>query len=220
MNSRNVWLWVVLAAIGGLVLWKRKEIAGGAASAATAITTEAKQVGQAFINLKNAITSKFGLERVKEREGWRERAYKDIFGYWTIGFGHLVQPNEMALYVGTPITIKGEPRGGIIITKEQGEAILRKDIAWAEKLVRDYVKVPLTQEQFDGLASFAFNVGPGRKGVKDGFIVLKNGNTPTFLKKLNAGDYKGAAASMKQWTNGGVPGLVARRAEETGPLVV
>ena len=82
---------------------------------------------------------------------------------------------------------------------------LREDLRAAERAVRHLVDVPLTQMQFDALASFVFNVGPAAFG------------NSTLLRLLNAGDAAGAAGQFKRWNRGAdgvLPGLVTRRAAE------
>jgi lysozyme len=74
--------------------------------------------------------------------------------------------------------------------------------------------VPLTQGQFDALVSFTFNMGPGGRGVKDGFATLANGNPPTLRRKLDAGDYDGAATEFAKWANPPLLGIRIRRARE------
>ena len=133
--------------------------------------------------------SQSGLNHIKSHEGLRTTAYRDPVGVLTIGYGHTgpdVKPGQK-------------------ITEAQAEALLRKDVAWAENAVRKNVKVPLTQGQFDALTSFTFNCGAG--------ALQKS----TLLKKLNAGDYAGAQAEFGKWVHGGgkvLPGLVRRRNEE------
>jgi lysozyme len=71
--------------------------------------------------------------------------------------------------------------------------------------VKRLVKVPLAQGQFDALVSFSFNVGLGALG------------SSTLLRKLNAGDYRGAAAEFPRWNKAGgkvYEGLTRRRAAE------
>lgn len=89
---------------------------------------------------------------------------------------------------------------------------------YAENLVQEHVKVALTQCQFDALVSIVFNVGPGAKGEKDGIIFLASGQSSTLLRKLNAGDYAGAADEFPKWCLGAsgtlLGGLVTRRTRE------
>ncbi|HEU0132697.1 MAG TPA: glycoside hydrolase family protein [Mycobacteriales bacterium] len=139
-----------------------------------------------------------GLKRIAAYEGWRAQLYEDVAHHATIGYGHLV-------HLG-PIT--AADRSGPFgkgITQAQGLALLRQDAQRMVDAVRAKVTVPLNQDQFDALVSFAFNVGAGAFAGS------------TLLKKLNAGDYAGAADAFGMWTKSGgkvVAGLVRRRAEE------
>lgn len=134
--------------------------------------------------------SKNILDFIASHEGFRSKIYKDPYGYDTIGYGHLLKEGEHEIF-----------KNGI--TKEQALELLKKDIYDAEKSVNLSVKVPLTQNQFDALVSFTFNVGSG------------NLRKSTLLKKLNEGDYRGAADQFLRWIgNPPLPGLQRRRAEE------
>jgi GH24 family phage-related lysozyme (muramidase) len=65
--------------------------------------------------------------------------------------------------------------------------------------------VPLTQNRFDALISFTYNLGGSALA------------SSTLLKKLNAKDYKGAAAEFPKWNKAGgkvVSGLTKRRDAE------
>lgn len=132
-----------------------------------------------------------GIALVKEFEGLKLKSYKDVVGKWTIGYGHLILPGEVFT---TPITEK------------QAEDILRKDLKVAEDAVNKLVKVPLTQNQFDALVSFTFNLGAG------------NLQSSTLLKMLNASNYAGAAQQFLRWNKAGgkeVAGLTRRRQAES-----
>jgi lysozyme len=125
---------------------------------------------------------------IKEFEGERLTAYLDGKGVPTIGIGHT----------------KGVKLGQVI-TKEQSKAFFIEDTKNALSDVLRLVKVPLEQGQLDALVSFTFNLG-GRQL-----------STSTLLKKLNKGDYKGAANEFPRWKydNGEVQrGLVRRRDAE------
>lgn len=133
------------------------------------------------------------VDAIKEHEGLRLKAYLDSVGVWTIGYGDT-----------GPDVVKG-----LVITKAQAEERLRKRLVEFEGYVNDMVKVALTQNQFDALVSLVYNIGP------------TNFKSSTLLRKLNAGDYKGAAEQFLVWNKGRVkgslvilPGLVTRRAAE------
>lgn len=136
------------------------------------------------------ITNQAGINLIKSFEGLRAKAYRCPANVLTIGYGHTAGVRE-----------------GQTITAEEAEAMLRRDIARFESCVENAVSVALNLNQFSALVSFAFNVGCG---------ALKNS---TLLKKLNSGDYIGAASQFNRWINaGGKPlnGLVRRRkAEQT-----
>lgn len=139
-------------------------------------------------------------ELIKASEGLCLSAYDCPAGVKTIGWGHThgVKPGD-------------------VITQHQAETFLAADVAECERIIASAVKVPLTQDIFDALTSFVFSVGPGKKGVKDGFVTLKSGQPSTLLRKLNAGDYAGARRALLAWVhaNGMVlNGLVKRRDAE------
>ena len=81
----------------------------------------------------------------------------------------------------------------------------REDMQVFEAQVSALVKVPLKQHQFDALVSFAYNVGVG------------NLRASTLLRKVNAGDFSGAALEFHRWNRSQgkvLRGLVRRRAAE------
>lgn len=130
------------------------------------------------------------VENIKHFEGFRSKPYRCPAGVPTIGYGHTD---------GVRMT---DPA----ITEAQAEELLRMDLQAFAAGVNRLVRVALTQGQFDALVSFAYNVGLG------------NLQRSTLLKKLNAGDYSGAAAEFGRWTKAAdgqqLPGLVRRRAAE------
>lgn len=132
--------------------------------------------------------SEYGLNLIKHFEGLRLQAYQCSAGVWTVGYGHTA-----------------DVRSGDVIDEAQAGILLLRDVAASEKTVRQHVKVPLSQGQFDALVSFVFNLGRG------------NFRTSALLRKLNAGDYAGAANELPRWVHAGglrLPGLVRRREAE------
>jgi lysozyme len=127
------------------------------------------------------------LDYITKEEGARNKAYKDTKGLWTIGVGHLIKSDEQHLISAT-------------LTDEQVKDLLKSDLKWCSEAVESSVKVPLTQKQFDALYSLCLNIGG---------TAFKNS---TVVKRLNAGDYKGAADAIEMWNKPAV--LINRRKRE------
>jgi len=126
---------------------------------------------------------------VKKYEGFRSKPYLCPAGVPTIGYGHT-----------DAVSLADSP-----ISEPQAAAVLAKDLQLFAAGVLQLVHAPLSQGQFDALVSFAYNVGLG------------NFKRSTLLRKLNSGDFVGAAAEFGVWTKAAgkpLPGLVARRREE------
>ena len=139
-------------------------------------------------------TSPNGISLIKKFEGLRLTPYRCQAGVLTIGYGH---------------TASVVP--GMKITRQEAEEFLKQDLEFFEALVSRHVKVPLNQNEFDALVSFAFNVGPGN-ATRAGFT------TSTLLKKLNAHFPRpNASQELLRWTRAGgriSEGLVRRRNAE------
>lgn len=133
--------------------------------------------------------SEKGLSLIKSFEGLELKAYKDSVGVITIGYGS----------TGSHVSM------GQTITETQAEALLLSDVSRFERGVTDLVKVPLSQNQFDALVSFSFNLG------------LANLKSSTLLRKLNSLDYAGAALEFPRWNKAKgrvLLGLTRRREAE------
>jgi lysozyme len=134
-----------------------------------------------------------GLALIRQSEGLRLASYRDAVGVWTIGYGHTSAAGE-------PLVSPGQK-----ITKEEADAILRRDVEKFSVGVRTMLKRRLADQQFSALVSFAYNVGLGafRKS--------------SVLQAVNAGDDAGVPQRLSLWVKAGgrtLPGLVKRRAAE------
>ncbi len=126
---------------------------------------------------------------VKYFEGFEPVAYLDPVGIITLGFGETL----------------GVQPGDTITEEEAAEKLVKRLDNDFAKFIRSYVQVPLTQYQFDALASFIYNVGGGAF------------QGSTLLEKLNKGDYEGAAHEFPKWKFAGgkvLKGLENRRKAE------
>ena len=121
-----------------------------------------------------------GVAKIKVREGEKLVAYLDTKGIPTIGVGH----------TGPEVKL------GMRITPGQSMAYLKSDLKTAEDAVNKNVKVALTQNQYDALVSFVFNVG------------VRAFTTSTLLKVLNMSNYKEAAAQFNRWV---IPQEITKR---------
>ena len=152
-------------------------------------------------------TGKRGIAIMHQFEDLRLRAYPDPQSGgepWSIGWGN------------TQYADGRKVKPGDVITKQRADDEFAFDLIEFEAMVDKAVTVKLNQNQFDALVSLVYNVGPGNRS-KSGIIQLKDGRPSTLLRKLNAGDYAGAADQFDLWISKGTPaerGLRRRRAAE------
>ena len=135
-----------------------------------------------------------GLEIVRRFESWVSAPYRCPAGRWTIGYG-------------ATWDMEGNPVGPDhpALTKDEGELLLRKEIAHVEKAIRRLIKAELTPNMFSAICSWGFNVGTGAM------------QRSTLRMKLNRGQYEDAADELPRWKKAGgrtLKGLVRRRASE------
>lgn len=127
-------------------------------------------------------------------EGFSARPYRDPVGVWTIGYG------STRGFENEPITGSTPP-----ITDAQARELMARDMWACSVEIAASCKVELTENQRVALMDFIYNLGSG------------NFRSSTLLRKLNAGDYAGAAAEFGKWTHAGgkvLAGLVKRREAE------
>ena len=129
-----------------------------------------------------------GIAFIQSEEGTEYEAYLDSVHVPTICTG-----STRNVFLGQHATLK------------ECEERLVQDTTYAGKAVQRYVKVKLTQQQYDTLVSFVFNVGPGAFAKS------------TMLKRINEGQCYAAGAEFKRWNKAGgkvLKGLTNRRARE------
>lgn len=131
-----------------------------------------------------------GKAFIQGLEDVRLVAYNDGYNISTIGWGHTkgVKPGQM-------------------ITLSQAMEFFDEDIRVVEKCLNLKIRVPISQHQYDALASFVFNIG------------ISAFSTSTLLRHLNDGSYTLAAQQLFQWILAGDPleisdGLINRRIKE------
>jgi len=134
---------------------------------------------------------------IAQYEGFSSKAYPDPGSGdepWTIGYGTTVYHDGVKV-------VKGD-------TISREDALMELEFHVNEVVVpelNDMLEVAVTQNQFDALVSFAYNVG------------IHQLASSTLLKLTNAGDVAGAAKQFARWNKSSgrvMAGLVRRRATE------
>jgi len=133
-------------------------------------------------------TSNKGIEIIKKHEGLKLKSYLCPASVWTIGYGHTKTAKQDQY-----------------ITTQTADNLLKSDLSISESAVNK--ELPnLTQNQFDALVSFVFNVGSG------------NFRKSTLLKKIKANATEEEIRNeFSRWNKGGgqiLGGLVKRRLDE------
>ncbi len=136
--------------------------------------------------------SRAAIDLIKRFEGYRRKAAQLADGRWTIGYGHTLTARE-----------------GAEVSEGDAEALLLYDLIAVAHLVNEQVYTPLTQNQFDALSAFAFNIG------------ADNFRRSSVLRRINEGNMLQAACAMEMWRKADFEGerividaLVRRRAAE------
>lgn len=126
---------------------------------------------------------------VKRFEGLRHSVYKDIRGFYTIGYGHKFLAGDAFETIPT----------------SKAEELLAVDMAIAARVVNHFTLVALNQLEFNALVDFVFNLGAG------------NFQASTLLKLLNSSNYHSAAEQLLCWDHANgvvVHDLLERRMAE------
>ena len=122
-------------------------------------------------------TSDKGIDQIKSFEGFRAMPYQDVVGKWTVGYGHLMVSGDGCVQ-------------GSLITMGQATELLRKDLQSAENCINQQ-DIDLTQNEFDALVSFVYNLGCGAF------------QHSTLLKLLKTGRKNEAAGEFPAWCMAG-----------------
>lgn len=190
----QVYSW--LRSMSGGKLTVEQVIAGDQIIAASGLSTFAQSIG--FVLPSSAVSGQWnisenGYSLIRELEGFRADAYLDTGGVWTIAFGTIKFPN------GTRV------RKGDTCTRGQAEVWLKNDTAWVDACLDRTIKTKISQNQFDALASFVYNIGESAFAKS------------TMLTLINQNSFTSAADQFDRWVfdNGKrVQGLVNRRTKE------
>jgi lysozyme len=146
------------------------------------------------------------LKMIKHHEGVRNKPYRCPARLWTIGVGHVIDPNHAKVPFEERSYLEIPDGWNRVFTMEEVDAILAKDLERFERGVLKYCPTAgSNQSWLDSLVSFSFNVGLGTL------------QRSTLRQKHNRGDYAGAADELLKYSFAGgkvLKGLLNRRKDE------
>lgn len=131
-----------------------------------------------------------GLTLIERYEGFSAHVYVCPAGLRTIGFGHVIRPQE---------------NFDVPISMHEAKALLAQDVIDAENAVIRFIQRTLSQYQFDALVSFTFNVGAAAL------------QRSTLRQVVNRGEHAQVPVQLMRWVRASgriLPGLIARRQDE------
>jgi lysozyme len=146
------------------------------------------------------------LKTIKHHEGVRVKPYRCPALLWTVGVGHVIDPNHIKVPFEERRSLPIPDGWDRVLTMDEVDAILAQDLNRFERGVARLCPAAVnSQGIFDALVSFSFNVGLGnlqRSGLR---------------MKINRGEFQDAAEEFMKWTKAAgrvLPGLVKRRQDE------
>ena len=150
--------------------------------------------------------SEAGIQLIKSFEGCHRSPYRCPAGLWTIGYGHVLYPDQARLKTPERALYGIKDEHNRIFEYDEIDSLLEKDLERFEAGVLRLCPASVdSQSQFDATVSFAFNLGLG------------NLQSSTLRMKYNRGDIEGAADEFLKWNKAGgkiLAGLTRRRVAE------
>jgi len=146
-----------------------------------------------------------GIKLIQHFEGYRDRPYRCPAGLWTIGYGHVMYPEQLRQKIEERKAYPLAAADNRKFTQEEIHAYLVHELVGYERGVQRLCGSMLTQSQFDALVSFAFNVGLGAL------------QRSIIRQKIKRSEWKQAADGFLKYINSGgqvLAGLVRRRQAE------
>ena len=150
--------------------------------------------------------SEAGIQLIKSFEGCHSSPYKCPAALWTIGYGHVLYPDQARLKTPERSAYPLRPEQNRVFGYDEIDELLEQDLQRFEAgVLRLCPASNDSQSQFDAMVAFSFNVGLG------------NLQSSTLRMKYNRSDYSGAADEFLKWNKAGgkiLAGLTRRRVAE------
>lgn len=146
------------------------------------------------------------IEMIKHHEGVRTKPYQCPALLWTVGVGHVIDPNHAKIKLEDRKALPIPDGWNRVLSTEEVDDILQKDLQrFVQGVLRLCPNTANKQSHLDALVSFSFNVGLG------------NLQRSQVRMKYNRGDFEGAMDELLTWNKAGgkvLKGLDNRRKDE------
>ena len=139
------------------------------------------------------IVNQATIDLIKRWEGCKLKAYQDVAGIWTVGYG--LTSRAGFIEVGPNTTL----------TQEEADWYLERVVSDFAEKIKPMITAPITENQFGAFVSLAYNIGVGAF------------QKSSALRRFNAGNLTKVPDAMRMWRKAGgdvVQGLVNRREAE------
>lgn len=150
--------------------------------------------------------SEAGIQLIKSFEGCHSSPYRCPAALWTIGYGHVLYPDQARLKTTERASYGIMPEHNRTFEYDEIDELLEKDLQRFEAgVLRLCPASNDSQSHFDAMVSFSFNLGIGSL------------QSSTLRMRYLRGDYEGAADEFLKWNKAGgkiLAGLTRRRVAE------
>jgi len=150
--------------------------------------------------------SEAGIQLIKSFEGCHSSPYRCPAALWTIGYGHVLYPDQARLKTPERASYPLKPEHNRVWDADEIDALLAADLRKFEAgVLRLCPPCVDSQPQFDAIVSLAFNIGLG------------NLQASTLRMKYSRGEIESAADEFLKWNKAGgkiLAGLTRRRSAE------
>jgi lysozyme len=150
--------------------------------------------------------SEVGIQLIKSFEGCHNSPYRCPAGLWTIGYGHVLYPDQARLKTDERASYALKPEHNRLWDADEIDSLLEKDLLRFSVGVRRLCPAVVDRQcHLDALVSFSYNCGLGSL------------QSSTLRMKYNRGNYDGAAEEFLKWNKAGgkvLRGLERRREAE------
>lgn len=164
----------------------------------TIITNTSRQENLAYFKIDELRPDEITIALIAGFEGFMPTAYQDATGRWTCGYGHTAR-------------VKADTT----CTEALAKKWLRDDLHQVEQCINRSVKVAMTQNEYDALCSWIYNLGCHTWNQSRALQYLNNGDSDLCIDHMSLYNMAGGhrleglvrrrSAERRLWLTGKIP---------------